>query len=251
MSLFIAVASPDGIAVSTDTRGTVPSPVPDAAERELVACTNGCRLPVSDTLNKLWTVADRIALGFYGEYSEGAFHVVRRVADAGPYTEPFELIEWVAAGLNKHDTNRGLQVVVAGYDQTWRPWLLGTRRREPGAPLEIVNINAEQPYGVALAGTFNAIGACLNGSSGLCANWMSAQDAIDASRSLIWVETTLRRFMLQTPVVGAAIETLFLHRGRGLEWLSRQTLHASEPGPRSVSPALLSVSDIGPASECR
>lgn len=230
MTLFVAISCPEGIAVSCDSRGVVPSPKPNADT--LIACENGCQLPVSDAMGKLYPVADRMVLGFHGTFSEGAHHVVRRIGEAGPYTEPAELIEWIASGLNKHDADRGLYPVVAGYDQTWRPWLLGTRRREAGADLDIILLNdATAPYGVATAGTFDRLAACLRAGPPLCTDWMHAQDAVDATRDLIWTEATLRRYLLQTPLVGGPIETVFIRHGGGLEWLSRQTLAARESGP--------------------
>jgi len=239
MTMLVAITTPEGIAMSADSRAMAPLPRRDPSDR-VTGFVDSEYLIVTDSLEKLVTLGDRMVCALTGRHSDGAQRVVDRMvalAPTVPLDDPASMAETLCHGLNRWDDSRDAQranFLLAGYDQAGQPcvfsmipspedparWILA----EPGGSRFRINILGDcdvsrrlltdQPYAL---------------------DRMTLQDAVTLSRTLIWIESTMRPFEWRRPSVGGPIDTLVIRPGRGVEWVARKTLTASEPGPPRVA----------------
>jgi hypothetical protein len=232
MTLVIACYTPNGIALSADSRTTglrQQSGTPPGS-----AGTNPVTVQVpwvmSDSARKLFVFKDRFALGAWGDALIAGLPTAHHVNDyiqaneATSFATTEAFVDALIAHFSALAPGANIGFAVAGYDAIDpRVYEIaigaGTKKRW--------NWDAQASavqYGAFYGGDWDIVGRLLGSNAAIPWALMNLQDAVDVTRHLIRTTIDQMRFEARIATVGGLIDTAVV-TGKRARFLVRKELH--------------------------
>ncbi len=232
MTLIVCCYTPNGIALSADSRttGVQAQQVPNPAGPKAPAIQVQVPWVISDSTRKLFTIRDRVAVATWGDAFVGGLPISHHMNDfaQGPDADGIETTQGFADALLKKMKALGptthLGFLVAGYDGLI-PFAIevnvnsGSTKRWNVAPN-----SGSATYGAFWGGDWDIVGRLVGGNAPVPYNAMNLQDAVDFSRHLIRTTVDQMRFEARVATVGGAIDTVTATSSR-IRFVVRKELH--------------------------